>query len=358
MREPEPEITRPAGVAESHILRVLRVPPELSGMRVDAFLATQLRNTSRTRARAIVENGAFTPEGRRLGPSDRVRAEDRIALWRPPFEVETEEPVPIATLYEDESLLVVDKPPLMAVHPTARYHQNTVIKRLAAQRPGAFLSLIHRLDRETSGILLVAKTSAADRAFKRMLEDRSIAAAAQGVGDDRLSRGWLAAARRGAALADRIRKTYLAITWGEPPEGIIDAPLEVDPDNPLRVKMRIARRGAGMEARTEVAVLERRPGYALVACRLHTGRQHQIRVHLAAQGTPVVGDKLYGPDERMLARGADDELTDEDRRRLELARHALHAHRYEIPHALTGEALDLVAPLAPDLVTFWAERRR
>lgn len=358
MRVEEPEIVRPVGVPESHLLRVFRVAPEQAGMRVDVFIATQLRNTSRTRARAIVENGAFTPDGRRLGASDRVHAEARVALWRPPFEVEEVDPIDIPSVYEDDALLVVDKPPLMAVHPTARYHQNTVLKRLGAQRPGAFLSLIHRLDRETSGILLVAKTAAADRAFKRMLEDRSIAAASEGIDDEQLSRGWLAAARRGAALADCIRKTYLAITWGEPPSGIIDAPLEVDPNNPLRVKMRLARPGTGMEARTEVTVRDRRPGYALVACRLFTGRQHQIRVHLAAQGTPVVGDKLYGPDERMLARGADDELTPEDLRRLELPRHALHAHRYELPHALTGAPLDLVAPLAPDLERFWAERQR
>jgi 23S rRNA pseudouridine1911/1915/1917 synthase len=354
MRQEDPEIARPPEVDEDHILRVFRVPPEHAGMRVDVFVAAHLRNTSRTRARAIVENSAFAPDGRHLRPSERLRAEDRVVLWRPPFELEEEEPIAIEVLYEDESLLVVDKPPLVAVHPTARYHRNTVIKRLAADRPGAFLSLIHRLDRETSGILLVAKTTEADRAFKRMLEDRSIAAAAEGREATELSRGWAAAARRGAALADRVHKTYLAITWGVPPEGIIDAPLEVDPNNPLRVKMRLARRGEGMEAFTGITVLDRRGGYSLVACRLFTGRQHQIRIHLAAQGTPVVGDKLYGPDERMHARGADDELTSEDLRRLELPRQALHAHRYQLPHAVTGETLDLCSPLAPDLERFWS----
>ncbi|MBN2193927.1 MAG: RluA family pseudouridine synthase [Polyangiaceae bacterium] len=356
MTDEAPEISRPAGIDEAHILRVFRVPPESAGRRVDVFIASQLRNTSRTRARAIVENSAFTPDGRRLCPSDRLRAEDRVVLWRPPFEVEDEEPIELRSIYEDDSLLVIDKPPLVAVHPTARYYRNTVIKRLSAKRPETFLSLIHRLDRETSGILLVAKTAEADRAFKRLLEDRSIAAAAERLDDAELTRDWQAAARRGAALADRVHKTYLAITWGEPPEGTIDAPLEVDPTNPLRVKMRIARRGQGMEARTEVSVLERRQGYSLVACRLLTGRQHQIRIHLAAQGTAVVGDKLYGPDERMHARGADDELTLEDLGRLELPRQALHAHRYQLPHALTGRTLDLIAPLAPDLARFWAQK--
>lgn len=277
-------------------------------------------------------------------------------LWRPPFEVEEEEPGELTTVYEDDWLLVVDKPPLVAVHPTARYHRNTILKRLQTQQPEAFFSLIHRLDRETSGILLVARSAAADRAFKRLLEDRSIAAAAAHLPEAQLARGWTAAAQRGAALVERLHKTYLAITWGAPADGTIDAPLELDPHNPLRVKMRVARRGAGMEARTEVTVLERRRGYALISCRLLTGRQHQIRVHLAAQGTPVVGDKLYGPDERLHARGADDELTAEDLERLELPRQALHAHRYQLPHAVTGEPLDLVAPLAPDLARFWAEK--
>jgi 23S rRNA pseudouridine1911/1915/1917 synthase len=112
----------------------------------------------------------------------------------------------------------------------------------------------------------------------------------------------------------------------------------------------------GLESRTDVTVLDVRGKYALVSCELLTGRQHQIRVHLACLGCPVVGDKLYGPDERILARAADRELTDEDRERLELSRHALHAHRYRMPHAVTGEDLDLVSPLPPDLQAFWESR--
>jgi 23S rRNA pseudouridine1911/1915/1917 synthase len=109
--------------------------------------------------------------------------------------------------------------------------------------------------------------------------------------------------------------------------------------------MRVAEAGSGLEALTTLEVREVRGNYALVACQLHTGRQHQIRVHLGALGCPVVGDKLYGPDERLLARAADGELTDEDRRLLELERHALHAHRYRLQHAITGQELDLVSPL-------------
>lgn len=346
---------RPAGVAEDAVVRVFRVPPESAGMRLDRFLQTQLRNTSRTRARAIVENSAYDLTGRALRPSDRVRAEGRVVLWRAPFEPEVEaEPLPI--LYEDPHLLAIDKPPLLTVHPTARYYKNTVIKQLEAQRPGEFLSLVHRLDRETSGLLLIARSPVADRAFKRLLEDRSVAEMAKSelafasAGSERERR----ALHHRAKHAAKIDKTYLTLTWGIPESGIIDVPLEPDVDNPLRVKMRPAPRGRGMEARTGVTVLETRGSYALVACELFTGRQHQIRVHLAHAGCPVVGDKLYGPDERLLARAADDELTDADRALLELPRHALHAHQYALPHPFTGERLELTAPLAADLRAFWA----
>lgn len=332
-------VVRPPGIEDDAILRVLRVAPEQAGMRADVFLQSQLRNTSRTRARAIVQNSAWTPDGRRIRPSDRLRAEDRVALWRPAFDEEdtTRE---LATLYEDEHLLVVDKPPLVTVHPTARYHKSTVIERLKAARPGAFLSLVHRIDRETSGILLVAKSPEADRAFKRLLEDRSVSVAGR------------------AGPTSHMEKVYLAITWGVPPPGAIELPLEPDTDNPLRVKMRVAARGTGLEAHTGVVVLDTRPGYALVRCELHTGRQHQIRIHLAEVGCPVVGDKLYGPDERLLARAADDELTDADRALLELPRHALHAHRYVLPHAMTGGVLELESPLPDDLGEFWSARPR
>ncbi len=342
---PDPEITRPDGLSEDAILRVFRVPPESAGTRVDVFLSEQLRNTSRTRARSIVVNSAHTPDGRRLKPSDRVRAEDRVVLWRPSFD-ERDDPGEIAILYEDAHLLVVDKPPLTAVHPTARHHHSTVIKRLEEQRPGEFLSLVHRIDRETSGLLLVARSREADRAFKRLLEDRSVSISERAF---RRARG----DKKLGAPVSGIEKTYLAITWGVPTSETIELPLEPDVDNPLRVKMRVAAPGTGLEAKTGLRVLEQRSGYALVECALHTGRQHQIRVHLAAQGTPIVGDKLYGPDERLLARAADGELSEDDLKRLELPRHALHAHRYRLLHAVTGEPLELVSPLAADLVSFW-----
>jgi len=329
----EEAIVRPDGIPEDAILRVLRVPAELAGMRLDRFVQSQLRSTSRTRARAIVKRGAYSVQGRARRPSERVRADERIALWRLPFE-DTEGQAPLPVLYEDAHLLVIDKPPLVTVHPTARYHQNTVIKRLQAERPGQFLALIHRLDRETSGILLLARSLEAERAFKRKLEERSLSQQSD--------------EQRG------VEKIYLALTRGVPPNGLIDVPMETDIDNPLRVKMRIASPGSGLDARTSLTVRETRGGYAWVECALHTGRQHQIRLHLSHLGCPVVGDKLYGPDERLLARAADDELSEADLALLELPHHALHAHVYRMLHAVTGEPLEVIAPMPQDLTEFWA----
>lgn len=328
----EPPIVRPDGIPEDAILRVLRVPGELAGMRLDRFVQSQLRSTSRTRAKSIVKRGAYSADGRARRASERVRGGERIALWRLPFE-DTENQAPLPVLYEDEHLLVIDKPPLVTVHPTARYHQNTVIKRLRAERPDEFLALIHRLDRETSGILLLARSIESERAFKRKLEERSLSLQSD--------------EQRG------VEKIYLALTRGVPPSGLVDVPMETDVDNPLRVKMRIASPGTGLEARTSLTVKATRGGYAWVECALHTGRQHQIRLHLSHLGCPVVGDKLYGPDERLLARAADDELSEEDIALLELPHHALHAHIYRMLHAVTGEPLEVIAPMPRDLTEFW-----
>lgn len=338
---PWKSLARPPGVPDNAVVRVFRVPPECAGMRLDVFLSGQLRNTSRTRAKLIAENAVYSLEGKKLRGNDRLRADSELGVWRVPPD-EADAPVPLPILHEDPHLLVIDKPPMIAVHPTARHHSVTVIKLLQARFPEQFFSLIHRLDRETSGILLMGRSPEADRAFKRAIEDRSIAHAS-------------GRAALGSRPVPDIQKTYLAITWGVPDAGTIDLPMERDPANPLRVKMKVSK--GGLESRTEVTVLDRADGYALVSCELLTGRQHQIRVHLSAVGCPVVGDKLYGPDERLLARAADGELTEADRGRLELPRQALHAHRYRLSHAVTGEPLDLVSPLSPDLDAFWRSKR-
>jgi len=342
------EVVRPSGVAGDAIARVLRVPPEGAGARLDVFLSGALRNTSRTRAKLIAAHSAYCPLGRSRKPSERLRAEDRIVLWRSPID-DADPELELPVLYRDEHLLVVDKPANLTVHPTARHHHATVTKMLEQLYPLERLYLIHRLDKETSGVLLIARGLDADRAFKMAFE-----------GIVRPTPSELAGRRR-RPLRERVpvprqrlvEKEYLAICWGAPPDGLIDLPLEADPDNPLRVKMRVAAEGTGLSARTHIQTLARCDGYSLLRCRLDTGRQHQIRVHLAARGCPVVGDKLYGPDDRLLARGADGVLTEADLLRLELPRHALHAARYRLQHPITGDPLELVAPFASDLADFW-----
>ncbi len=311
-------------------------------MRLDRFLSLQLRATSRTRAQSIILASAYSWEGRPLRSSLRVRAEQQIVLWRPALD---EGPVPdkLVILYEDAHLLVVDKPPLMTVHPTARHHKHTLIKQLEEQRPYDYLALIHRLDRETSGVLLVARSREADREFKTRMEKRSLKA--------------VRAAELGIEASGITDKSYIAITWGIPPSGVVTESLESDP-SPLRVKMTIAPPGKGLIARTGIEVLETAGNYALVRCHLYTGRQHQIRVHLAHLGTPIVGDKLYGPDESLLARGADNELTEDDLRVLELPHHALHAAEHRLTHPFTGEKLQFTSPLPSDMQQFWEEKLR
>lgn len=336
------ELVRPGDVPENAIVRVLRVPPEGAGVRLDVFLSGALRNTSRTRAKLIAEHSAFCPAGRRRKASERLRAEDRIVLWRSPVD-DADPELELPVLHSDPHLLVLDKPPNLTVHPTARHHHATVTKMLARAYPGERLQLVHRLDKETSGVLLVSRGADAERAFKMLFE---------GLWPPPSGARGRTKAESAPSRQRRVEKEYLAICWGSPPAGLVDRALEPDPDNPLRVKMRVAQTG-GLDARTELEVLAACPGYSLVRCRLLTGRQHQIRVHLAALGCPVVGDKLYGPDDRLLARAADGLLSEEDLARLELPRHALHAWRYRLEHAITAEPLTLEAPLAADLVEFW-----
>ena len=339
---------RPADVEEGAVLSIFRVPPELAGQRLDVFLQGQLKRTSRTRCQFIVRNSAYDVRKKRLRPNHRVLAEELILLWRPAWD---EDPVPtdVPIVYEDEHVFAVNKPALLPVHPTARYHKNTLIHVLKDARPDEFVSLGHRLDRETSGVLMCAKSVAADRALKMRIEAR--------VG---------------------VEKSYRAITWGVPDQaaGVAlgaeispasDGPgafrfsrsLELDTEGKYRIKMRLGITADAMAAATRFWIEETKTTpdgrtYSLVRCELETGRQHQIRVHLASLGAPIVGDKLYGPDESMFARGADGELTEADLVLLELPRHALHAARMSMAHPVTNAPLSIEAPLPPDLQAFWA----
>jgi 23S rRNA pseudouridine1911/1915/1917 synthase len=227
------------------------------------------------------------------------------------------------------------------VHPTARYFQSTVVKILERARPDERLFLSHRLDRETSGVLLLAKNGPADRHVKRQFAGLS---PTTGRPEE----------------VRRVEKVYLALASGHPADDrfSVAVPLEEDTRSTLRVKMRVTSPGRGLEARTHFEVVERRgggdtPAVSLVRCVLETGRQHQIRVHLCHVGHPVIGDKLYGRDDAFFARASDGKLTDDDRAGLEIDRHALHAHVLVLDKPDGSGRVTITSPLPPALRGFF-----
>lgn len=314
-------------------------------MRVDRFVQSQLRRTSRTRVQEILRRSAYDDAAVPLRAGARVRAEQLVCLWRAAWDEVGDPDIEIPILFEDDALLAVDKPAMLPVHPSARYYRTTVVKMLEALRPEQRLHLAHRLDRETSGVLLLAKRPDADRHVKRQFQ-----------GQDPVT-GRFDHVRR-------VDKSYLAIVRGAPASASFRIDLPLCPDeSPLRVKMRVAHpdEPAALTAATRVEVLglrtdrESGAGYALVRCHLETGRQHQIRVHLAATGTPILGDKLYGGlDDDTFRRSSDGNMTAEDVAALIHPRHALHAERMSLLHPDRGdETLTIEAPLAADLQEFW-----
>jgi 23S rRNA pseudouridine1911/1915/1917 synthase len=295
----------------------LEVPARLEGDRVDKALA-DLLDLSRGRARALIEGGVLM-DGLPARPADRVRA--GAVLEAPsPEEVNRLEPAPVEfhVVHEDPSLIVVDKPPGLVVHPGTGHRGPTLAAGLLHRYPELEgvgdrdrWGLIHRLDKGTSGLLLVGRTPAA---FDRL---------------------------RGELAARRITRRYLALVHGElsTPTGAIDAPIGSDPSRPTR---RAVVPG-GKPALTHYEVLEALPtsGVSLLDVSLGTGRTHQIRVHLAAIDCPVVGDKTYSqlappvPSKRIF----------------------LHAHHLGLTHPASGEPVTFTSPLPADLAAVLDELR-
>ena len=317
-------IKPPPGCDENAIVLSFLVAREFDGQRLDRFVQNRIPRLSRTRAQDIIRNCGFRPDGSKRKPNDIVREGEIVLLVRSSFE-EPITPTEFDVVYEDDAVLAVDKPAGLPVHPTATYHRNTLTYLLKERYGAKCPQIAHRLDRETSGVLVCGKTLEDERTLKHAFENRLV------------------------------QKTYLAITRGEMPnnEGTISLPLAAVTSG-LHLMMEVRDEGDTSVAETYFQVVERKGGHTLVSLFPKTGRQHQLRVHLSALGFPIVGDKLYGPEREApfyeaLREGMSDELLG----RLGHDRQALHAHSIELKHPRTGERLSITAPLAPDLRKLW-----
>jgi 23S rRNA pseudouridine1911/1915/1917 synthase len=288
-----------------------------AGERLDVAIAQALA-LSRTLAKELVDEGHVTLDGRPVGkPATKLRGGEIVSLLLPPRRPTLVEPedLPLPVIYQDEDLAAVDKPPGLIAHPTATVRTGTVVNALLGRmelskedvydphredyRPG----IVHRLDKDTSGVMVVAKHEDAHRTLSDAFKKRLTV------------------------------KEYVAIAVGDVPDEVrVDAPIGRHPVN--RQTMTVGG-GNPKPASTTFRVLDRAPGYALVKATPRSGRTHQIRVHLAHLGAPILGDEVYGR-----ASGA-------------IPRQALHAFRLTLPHPRDGTAVTFVAPVPADMVAAW-----
>jgi 23S rRNA pseudouridine1911/1915/1917 synthase len=307
---------RPSVIEHSFV-----VEGECHGWRLDRFLKKKIPRLSRTRVQRVIR-GDCRVDGRACKPSSVV-VPGQTVTFRRPAPAEPDAPRTLPVLRADPAFYALDKPAGIAMHPTAKFHWSTVTAVLRETFPAEALQITHRLDLETSGVLLIARSYEAAVALKHAFAKR------------------------------RMRKRYLAIVHGAlEGEGLIDRPLGLTRGGLVRVKMEV--REDGLPSRTRYQALSRHGDLTLVACWPETGRQHQIRAHLASIGHPIVGDKLY-PDERLFAEYQDhgwEAVADA----LTLERHALHAAELAFPHPVTGEEIVVASGLPTRLQEFLREQ--
>lgn len=305
------------GAIQEHVT----IPADMAGWRLDRALATLLPTYSRERLKALISSGQVTSDGQLArDPSAKVKegASYSVAVPAPTPAHNEAQDIPLEIVFEDDHLLVVDKPAGMVVHPAAGNFDGTMVNALlhhckgrlsgigGVARPG----IVHRIDKDTSGLLVVAKTDPAHEGLAAQFAKHSID-------------------RRYAAIVAGLPKTG---------SGTVDAPLARSSTN--RKKIAIVGEGRGKRAVTHWNFVEPLKYAALVECRLETGRTHQVRVHMASIGHPLLGDPVYGrarPEHREVLR------------RLSFERQALHAARLGFIHPVTGGALTFDSPIPSDM---------
>jgi 23S rRNA pseudouridine1911/1915/1917 synthase len=309
---------------------------KVDGVRLDQYLVSAFSGYSRSVLQKVIDASAVTVNGQHAKASYRVRHGDHIRIWlpAPAHDIPVPEDIPLEVLYEDEFMAVVNKPPDMVVHPAKGHWSGTLVNALQFHfgqlsrlsgdyRPG----IVHRLDRDTSGVIIIAKEEATHRDLSALFEYR------------------------------KMFKEYLAITAGvlDRDSDYIERKIAHHPRD--REKMAVTDDDDGKEACSYYEVIERFRGFTF--CRIHprTGRTHQIRVHLASVGCPVLADKAYGGrDSLRLSDLTPDTPTEADE--VLIARQALHAGRLRFQHPRTRETIDIIAPIPADFEKTLAALRR
>jgi 23S rRNA pseudouridine1911/1915/1917 synthase len=295
-----------------------QIPPEQAGRRLDQALAVVFPDFSRSQLQQWIREGRVQVDGAAPRPRDRVRGGEQVSVAVPvPEPVRwSAQDLPLDVVYEDAALLVINKPPGLVVHPGAGNPDKTLLNALLHHDPGlsqvARAGIVHRLDKDTSGLLVVARTEAARRHLAAQLKDRSL------------------------------KRVYTAVVRGVLISGgTVDAPL----GRHSRDRTRMAVTNRGREAVSHFRILARYRAHTLISVSLETGRTHQIRVHLAHQGHPIVGDPVYG-GRLILPRGADERLVAILRG---FKRQALHAQTLGLVHPTTGESMSFSRPVPADM---------
>lgn len=295
--------------------RALEVTPHAHGERIDKFLAQQCPEFSRAYFQQLLEGGAVEHNGRVVTkPSGRLKAGDKVLVaLRPTSQAQAFLPEKMAldVAYEDEHLMVLNKPAGLVVHPGAGNWTGTLLNGLLAYHAAASrlprAGIVHRLDKDTSGLMLVGKSQQSCDALVKMIAER------------------------------RVHRIYVALAhgpWRGDDEVLVSRAMGRDPRNRLRMAVLTESASGAKPAQTLVRRLDSSAAYSWVGCKLHTGRTHQIRVHMASLGHPLVGDTIYG-----------------GKSVLDMTRQALHAHRLVLQHPVTGVELRLESPLPADLAS-------